>query len=87
MRTITYGISKEIYQLGDTTRETYGMVAYSNADTCGSTVIVASARDITCNVRRIGCLVKKCNEGGLSIIHFNDVVEDFIWELANVSEE
>ncbi len=35
MTTITYGVSEEKYSLGDTTRISYGIVAYADSTTDG----------------------------------------------------
>ena len=44
---ITYGITEEIYTLGSDSRKSYGIVAYSNADTDKTATIVAAIHDIT----------------------------------------
>jgi hypothetical protein len=77
---IIYGIVEEKYILNDATRFSYGVVAYSNPETDGTLTIVASARDISADKERISALVKACNDGKLSLIHFNNVIEDFLSE-------
>jgi hypothetical protein len=78
MKNITYAVSKEIYTSGDEVRISYGIVAYSNADRDGSKTIVASVRDVTSDKAGLSRLVNDCNNLKLSIVHLNDVVEDFL---------
>ena len=78
MSEITYGVSKEIYQLGKSKRTAYGLVAYADAKSEGTAIIVASARDITNYRDRAEELAAICNRLGLSLIHFDDVIEDFL---------
>ncbi|MBR3806075.1 MAG: hypothetical protein IKJ13_04465 [Clostridia bacterium] len=78
MKNITYAVSEEKYTFGEKSRTSYGIVAYSNADQDGSKTIVASARDITTDKDSLVELVNDCNRLGLSTLHLNDVVEDFL---------
>ena len=78
MNNITYAISEERYTSGDEVRISYGIVAYSNADQDGSKTIVASVRDVTSDKAGLSRLVNDCNNLELSIVHLNDVVEDFL---------
>lgn len=78
MSNITYGVSKEIYSYKGSTREAYGLVAYANADIDGTLTIVASANDLSCDEIKLQELANKCNEEKLLLVHFNDVVEDFL---------
>lgn len=80
MTTITYGVSEEKYLLGDTTRISYGIVAYANSTTDGIVSIVASARDISNNKTRIEQLADLFNRMELSPIHLDDVIADFLAE-------
>lgn len=75
---ITYGITEETYSLGNTTRVSYGIAAYADADEDGTATIVASVRDITANRQALAELVSLCNSLELSTIHLMDVVEDFL---------
>lgn len=75
---ITYGITEETYSLGNTTRVSYGIAAYADADEDGTATIVASVRDITANRQALTELVSLCNSLELSTIHLMDVVEDFL---------
>ena len=78
MKNITYSVSEERYTFGDEMRTSYGIVAYSNADQDGSKTIVASVRDVTSDKAGLSQLVNDCNNLELSIVHLNDVVEDFL---------
>ena len=79
MTAITYGVSKETYSYQGQTRTTYGLVAYADADTDGTATIVASARDLSDNRQSVEALASKCNQGNLSLHHFYDVIEDFLF--------
>lgn len=75
---VTYGISEEIYHLGNSKRISYGIVAYFAPNKDDSASIVASAYDITSDKNKIEELVSLCNRLGLSSVHLADVVEDFL---------
>ena len=75
---ITYGITKEIYSLGATSRTAYGIVAYANANEDSTAIIVATVHDITADKQALSKLILQCNQFKLSTIHLNDVVEDFL---------
>lgn len=75
---ITYGVSKEIYSYGRNTREAYGLVAYVDAELDGTATIVAIANDLSCDKTKLQKLADMCNEGQLNLVHFNEIVEDFI---------
>lgn len=75
--TITYGVTRDVYELNGKQRESYGIVAYANNDFA---TIVASVRDISTDRNRIECMTKRFNELSLSLIHFNDAVEDELGE-------
>lgn len=79
MSGITYALVEEKY-LGENyeNRISYGIVACSNVETDGISTIVASVRDVTNDRRSICALIKRCNDLNLSVIHLNDVVEDFL---------
>ena len=78
MSNITYGVSKEIYSYKGAIREAYGLVAYDNAEYDGTLTIVAAANDLSCDETKLQELANKCNEGNLSLVHFNDIVNDFL---------
>ena len=78
MSNITYGVSKEIYSYKGITRKAYGLVAYADAELDGTSTIVASANDLSCDEIKVQHLANKCNEGELELVHFNDIVEDLL---------
>jgi hypothetical protein len=78
MNKITYGIVKEIYRCGTTSRTSYGIAAYSDIETDGTSTVVAVINDISIDEQSILDLVEKCNRSNLSLCHLNEVVEDFI---------
>ena len=78
MSNITYGVSKEIYSYKGITREAYGLVAYADAELDGTSTIVASANDLSCDEIKLQKLANKCNEINLELVHFSDIVEVFL---------
>ena len=78
MSNITYGVSKEIYSYKGITREAYGLVAYADAELDGTATIVASANDLSCDKIKLQKLANKRNEINLELVHFSDIVEDFL---------
>ena len=80
MSNITYGVSKEIYSYKGTIREAYGFIAYADAELDGTATIVASANDLSCDEIKLQELANKCNEINLELVHFSDIVEDFLTE-------
>lgn len=75
---ITYGITEEIYSLGTDRRVSYGIAAYANAEEDGTATIVASVHDITADRQSLSELVLSCNRSELSVVHLDDVIEDFL---------
>lgn len=75
---ITYGITEEIYSLGTDRRVSYGIAAYANAEEDGTANIVAAVHDITSDKKSLSELILSCNRLGLSTIHLDDAVEDFL---------
>ena len=80
MITVTYGITEEKYTLGQQTRISYGIAAYSNSETDGTATIIASVQDISEDREKLSRLVQNCNCLELSVIHLRDVIEDFLGE-------
>lgn len=78
MMNVTYGITKEIYSLGDSPRISYGIAAYANSKEDGTSTIVASIHDITANEQALLELVQQYNRLELSTIHLDNVIEDFL---------
>lgn len=79
MSGITYALVEEKYESENMdVRISYGIVACSNMEVDGTSIIVASIRDITNDKMSICELIKHCNDLNLSVIHLDDVVEDFL---------
>lgn len=80
MDQITYGVVKEIYYYKEEAREAYGLVVYSDAEEDGTATIIASAHDLTDERERMEELAERCNEDEVELLHFDDIVEDFLVE-------
>lgn len=78
MMNVIYGVTEEIYSLGNSSRISYGIAVYAASEEDGTDTIVASVHDITADKRALSELIDLCNRLELSIIHLNDVVEDFL---------
>ncbi len=78
MNSITYGITEEIYALGEDKRTSYGIAAYADADIDSTATILAIVNDITDDRSKLIQLVELCNRLELSPDHLIDVVESFI---------
>lgn len=78
MMPIIYGTIEEVYSINGVSRTSYGIAAYSDADTDGTATVVASVRDITPDREKVDELVERCNRFGLSVLHLYDVVEDIL---------
>ena len=76
--TITYGVTEEIYTLGAVSRRAFGIAAYADAEEDGTATIVAAVHDITDDRAKLEGLVAACNREGLSLVHLDDIVEDFL---------
>ena len=64
-------------------RDTYACdtdshIGYGIAAVDHESKIVSAASDLSCNESEVAGLVKMCNELELSIVHFQDVIEDFL---------
>lgn len=77
MTDVTYAIIEEAHSVGGNTRISYGIAAYSNAES-DSLTVVASIHDITPDKNKLTKLVQDCNTLQLSTVHLQDVVEDFL---------
>ena len=75
--TITYGIIEETYSLNRNARTSYGIAVYADATQDGTTTIIASVHDITSDKQRLEQLISICNHAKLSLIHLDDVIDDF----------
>ncbi len=58
--------------------QSYGIAAYTFAESTSSSAIVAVVNNITSDRQRLSNLVQQCNLLKLSPIHLKDVVEDFL---------
>ena len=76
--TITYGITEEIYTLGEASRRSFGIAAYADAAQDSTATIIVAVHDITPDRAKLERLVAACNQGHLSLVHLMDVVEDFL---------
>ncbi len=78
MNTVTYGIVQELYAIETEHRISYGIAAYTNMSEDGTATIVASVRDISSDKHQVEELVNLCNHLQLSLLHLDDVIEDFL---------
>ena len=78
MMDIIYGVTEEIYNLGSSSRISYGIAAYADSAEDGTATVVASVHDVTSNKQALDELVSLCNRLELSTVHLMDVVEDFL---------
>ena len=73
---MTYQLLTETIDIGDgMARITYGIAAVTQD---GETI--TSIRDISCNREKAQAFVDLCNTLGLSLLHIDDAVDDFIAE-------
>ena len=61
------------YEDDDGTHTGYGIAAI-----CHGSVTRSVALDLSCNESEVTELVRRCNEMKLSLVHFQDVIEDFL---------
>ena len=80
MINVSYAIIEEKYTLGNESRISYGIAAYSNVKESGTATVVASVHDVTSNKEELMKLVDSFNRLKLSTLHLSDAVEDFISE-------
>ena len=78
MANTTYGIIEEIYEIENEIRISYGIAAYADCETHGTTIIVDSIHDITNNKKKLKVFIQLCNRLELSLIHLREVVYDFL---------
>lgn len=78
MNAITYGVAEDHYLLYGCERISYGLVVYADAASEGTASILASIPDISSDYAALAALAELCNRMGLSLIHLDDVVEDFL---------
>ena len=75
---VIYGIVEETYRCKNAVRISYGIAAYDARN--GVSDVFASLHDISDDKQSVCELARKCNELGLSLDHFEDVVIDFLNE-------
>lgn len=78
--TVTYGIVEEKYSIGENTRISYG-ISVTDYESGAEAAVVCLVHDITSDKAKLQELVRKCNSASLSVIHFQDVIEDFLAEI------
>ena len=66
------------YYLIRGSKDINGSVCFGIAAVSEDNRILAVAHDVSRDENRVAQLVDLCNPLGLSIIHFNEVIEDFI---------
>ena len=67
---------KSTYKNGAAKRIAFGIAAVEEYD--GIITILESISDISPNIKAVKRLVKLCNDQQLALIHFRDVVSDFL---------
>ena len=80
MTEVTYGVTEEIYSLGGEHRTYYGIASYAVSEQDGTASIVLSVHDICADKQKLTELVEKCNRLKLSLVHLEDVLDDFLAE-------
>ncbi len=78
MPSITYGVTEEVYSHSGSSRRSYGIAVYSDSSGDGIATILASVNDISSDREKLEELVEICNRSELSMIHLNDVIDDFL---------
>lgn len=78
MSNITYGSVTEVYSLGEDSRISYGIVAYSDANDVGTASVIASVHDVTSDEGKLNGLANLCNDLQLDPVHLGDVIDDFL---------
>ena len=75
---VVYGIVEEIYSCEKVTRISYGIAAFAAAPDNTVPAVTVSVHDITSESQELLDFIQLCNDLGLSPIHLNDVVQDFL---------
>ena len=78
MPSVTYGVTEEVYSLSGNSRRSYGIAVYSNSEIDGTATVLTSVNDISSDREKLEELVEICNRAELSLIHLNDVINDFL---------
>ena len=77
---ITYGIIRETYESDGQTRRAYGIAAYANAETEGTSCVLYAARDLCGEREPLDELVRRLNREEASALHFGELINDFLAE-------
>ncbi len=77
-----YGVVKQEYELGEERRVSYGIAAYEESEE-GNKKIVCTVSDVCEDYDKISAFINLCNEQELSVIHIEDVINDFLFSLKN----
>ena len=80
MTEVTYGVTEESYSLGGERRVSYGIACYIAVEHDGTANIYLSVHDVCADKQKLTAFVEKCNQLKLSLIHFEDVLDDFLSE-------
>lgn len=78
MTDITYGILEEVFVIGNERRVSYGIAAYSHAESDGTATVIDSVNDVSTDRSFVSELVSFCNQLSLSTCHLANVINDFI---------
>lgn len=78
---ITYGVTEEMYVIGSESRVSYGIAAYADSGTEGTSSILSSVRDISSDRAPVKKIAELCNRLELDVLHLADVVEDFLGQV------
>lgn len=71
----TYKVTQQVHYIGDDRIIFYGIAVYDKTD---SLTLIKDFNDISTDQAAIENLVKRCNHGKLSVIHIDEVIEDFL---------
>jgi len=75
---LRYEVIEEDRILDGLQYRSYGIAVYAKSNADGSIKVIQTIHDITTNRARLCALVKQCNLLGLSLLHLNDVIEDYL---------
>ena len=69
----SYKLIRGTYPDENGTHTGYGIAAINS-----NSVTISAAYDLSCDESEVTELVRRCNELKLSLVHFQDVVDDFL---------
>lgn len=76
--TYTYGIICETFSMNGKMRTAYGIAVFAHTEHTECNAIIAVVNDLSSDRESVENLINACNEGKLSLIHLNDVVDDYL---------